>query len=179
MSNFPQETSKRIREKTGWSQAELADRLMISRNYVALIEMGRKQPSARLLSQLTSMLDEVEKGNSPDSPSSEAHRPANDKHRRPADVQDKASDQVRLGQLSRQVYDLIDAIIEAADHDVGRYGWILEQLRSHLQAPAHWSHSSEIHDRVLQEVLDEEKVTEKLSPSRHSPVSKRHEGAGL
>lgn len=45
-----------IRETLGVSQEELARRAMVSRNYISLIESGKKTPSLRLLRVLKSLL---------------------------------------------------------------------------------------------------------------------------
>jgi transcriptional regulator with XRE-family HTH domain len=44
------------RERRGWQQEELADRLGVSQGYVSLLESGRRPVSARLATKLVSLL---------------------------------------------------------------------------------------------------------------------------
>lgn len=43
---------KRVRNEAGLSQAEFADKLSLSRNYISLIEIGQREPSERTLNDI-------------------------------------------------------------------------------------------------------------------------------
>jgi transcriptional regulator with XRE-family HTH domain len=49
-------TVKRLRNKRGWTQEELATRLGCARNTIARIETGNRRPSLTLLQQLAGVL---------------------------------------------------------------------------------------------------------------------------
>ncbi len=48
---------RKLRTERGWSQAELALRAEMDRNYLSLIELGRNSPSVRMLVRLCQALD--------------------------------------------------------------------------------------------------------------------------
>jgi transcriptional regulator with XRE-family HTH domain len=48
---------RKLRTERGWSQAELALRVQMDRNYLSLIELGRNSPSVRMLVRLCAALD--------------------------------------------------------------------------------------------------------------------------
>ncbi|WP_394682222.1 helix-turn-helix domain-containing protein [uncultured Comamonas sp.] len=48
---------RKLRTERGWSQAELALRVQMDRNYLSLIELGRNSPSVRMLMRLCAALD--------------------------------------------------------------------------------------------------------------------------
>jgi transcriptional regulator with XRE-family HTH domain len=52
----PADYVRSIREALGISQEELARRVMVSRNYVSLIESGHKTPSPRLMSAIKALI---------------------------------------------------------------------------------------------------------------------------
>ena len=121
--------SKRIRDITGWSQQEMADRLMISRNYVSLVEGGKKEASVRLLHALHVLASEVEK---------DSIRPA---HKSGAIGTDDKATAGSSASLVAKFERHNDELLEAAGKDVGRLCWIIEQQKAHLAIPAHWSRS--------------------------------------
>lgn len=43
---------KKVRNDAGLSQAEFADKLSLSRNYISLIEIGQREPSERTLNDI-------------------------------------------------------------------------------------------------------------------------------
>lgn len=43
---------KQVRNEAGLSQAEFADKLSLSRNYISLIEIGQREPSERTLNDI-------------------------------------------------------------------------------------------------------------------------------
>jgi transcriptional regulator with XRE-family HTH domain len=51
------QTVRKLRTERGWSQAELALRVQMGRNYLSLIELGRNSPSVRMLMRLCLALD--------------------------------------------------------------------------------------------------------------------------
>ena len=48
---------RKLRTERGWSQADLALRAQMNRNYLSLIELGRNSPSVRMLMRLCAALD--------------------------------------------------------------------------------------------------------------------------
>ena len=48
---------RKLRTKRGWSEADLALRLGMDRNYLSLVELGRNSPSVRMLMRLCMALD--------------------------------------------------------------------------------------------------------------------------
>jgi len=48
---------RKLRTERGWSQADLALRVGMDRNYLSLIELGRNSPSVRMLMRLCLALD--------------------------------------------------------------------------------------------------------------------------
>ena len=48
---------RKLRTERGWSQADLALRVDMDRNYLSLIELGRSSPSVRMLMRLCLALD--------------------------------------------------------------------------------------------------------------------------
>ena len=48
---------RKLRSERGWSQADLALRVGMDRNYLSLIELGRNSPSVRMLMRLCLALD--------------------------------------------------------------------------------------------------------------------------
>ena len=48
---------RKLRTERGWSQADLALRVGMDRNYLSLIELGRNSPSVRMLMRLCLELD--------------------------------------------------------------------------------------------------------------------------
>ena len=46
------ERIKEIRQKAGLTQAEFAEKINLSRNYVAMMEIGQREPSARTISDI-------------------------------------------------------------------------------------------------------------------------------
>lgn len=48
---------KQVRNKVGLSQAEFADKLSLSRNYISLIEIGQREPSERTLNDICRIFD--------------------------------------------------------------------------------------------------------------------------
>lgn len=48
---------RKLRTERGWSQADLALRAQMDRNYLSLIELGRNSPSVRMLMRLCLALD--------------------------------------------------------------------------------------------------------------------------
>ena len=48
---------RKLRTERGWSQADLALRVGMDRNYLSLVELGRNSPSVRMLMRLCMALD--------------------------------------------------------------------------------------------------------------------------
>jgi transcriptional regulator with XRE-family HTH domain len=56
MDRFP-ETLKALRNRAGYTQAELADKAGISRGYLARLEIGRQDPTLSVLRGLAKALN--------------------------------------------------------------------------------------------------------------------------
>lgn len=126
VSNVAGEISKQIRDRMKWSQALLAERLQISRNYVALIESGAKKPSVRLLNQLEQLLTHVDEVGNPQPKGTvrlnEAQHPYGDD---------------TVARLVAELDAEYKGLRDLAGHDAGRLGWLREELRG-LRARARW-----------------------------------------
>lgn len=48
---------KEIRQTEGLTQAEFAEKINLSRNYVAMMEIGQREPSARTISDICRVFD--------------------------------------------------------------------------------------------------------------------------
>ena len=55
--NTPREKLVKIRKELKWTQEELADKVGISRAYLANIENGKHTPSLKVASKLSSLLN--------------------------------------------------------------------------------------------------------------------------
>ncbi len=62
MNNEIATLSRTLRDRMDWTQEELADRLLITRNYLSLVEGGKKTGSARLLTALMALSAQHEPG---------------------------------------------------------------------------------------------------------------------
>jgi transcriptional regulator with XRE-family HTH domain len=119
------ELSKSLRQALGGlTQAELAARLLVSRNYISQIEADLKEPSKRLRAQMEALLTES------------AKQPA-----------DKVSSQIE--ENSQAPYGSADALraevrrhfeerLAEANDDPVRLGWLLQQMREYLRRPSDW-----------------------------------------
>ena len=47
---------KKLREARDWTQAELAEKVGVARNTIALLEIGQRRPSLALLERLAKVL---------------------------------------------------------------------------------------------------------------------------
>lgn len=125
----------------GITQAELAAKLLVSRNYISQIEAELKTPSPRLVAQMQAMLtgsathgDRVSRVGEPE--------PGHGFHPSGPAAELRA-------ELRRQ----FESLIDHAGDDIGRLGWIREQMHQHLAEPSHWG----MKERILQEMLEEQR----------------------
>jgi transcriptional regulator with XRE-family HTH domain len=95
-----------FRQRLGLTQQELADRIDVSRNYIALVENGKKPFSDKLKAKLSLV------NNSPSAPPREEPRPA-------ACPQCEAKD-AEIAWLKRQVEGLVAALAVKPSAAVGR-----------------------------------------------------------
>ncbi len=51
------DTLKEIRESTGLKQYEAAEKLDISKDYLCMLENGKRQPSNKLISRMSTLYD--------------------------------------------------------------------------------------------------------------------------
>jgi transcriptional regulator with XRE-family HTH domain len=123
------ETIKQARAKLRLTQQEFADLLYLSRNYIAKIETGDKQPSLRVLKAVEALV-------SPGNKSEGTHPPSTQIPPRIAQTLDR-----RLRHL-----------LELAGDNPKRLCWLLEQFDAHLQVPRHWAEQAqkEAHDEATQ-----------------------------
>lgn len=57
-------------------------------------------------------------------------------------------------------------LVDAADGDVARLGWISEQMRQHLAEPTHWGMPERIAQRVAERMARERAEKDKSAPER-------------
>jgi len=105
-----------VRRTLGLTQQQLAERLFLTRNYVAKIETGAKEPSTRSVRALESLLV-----------SSEYNQGA-------AGVHEEGNADELIGEIRR----VLDTAVAKAAGDKHKLAWILEQLRRHVAPAAHW-----------------------------------------
>lgn len=67
-----------------------------------------------------------------------------------------------LDTLRRDIRARIEDTIRLAGDDVGKLGWIREQVIRHASAPEHWN----IHEQVIKKVLADEKRDEEQAAAR-------------
>lgn len=132
-----------LRERLGLTQDEFARKLMISRNYVSLLEGGKKDASAKLLRRMNELAMSTGVGmESTDGQQLEVNEPPT---RYVARSEPKSSDI-----LADEVRRLVNEVIQAAGNDSEKTAWILEQARQHLRIPTHWRYfDPENHPAVI------------------------------
>jgi transcriptional regulator with XRE-family HTH domain len=99
----------------GLTQQQLADRLALSRNYIAKIESGKKEPSTRVLRSLEDLL-RVHSVHPKSTMGAEEAR---------SDYNGAA-----LVLLRDQVEEELRGLLEFGGNDLGRLGWLREELRA-------------------------------------------------
>lgn len=144
---------KRLRQQSGLSQEKFAKKLFIGRVTYNGLETGREEPSDWIVHQVN-MLEQV---------GVEALNTLADATPLPMLAGD-APDQIRAE--SRR---LLDDTLALAGDDVGKLGWVREQLIRHLSAPEHWG----LHEKILGQVLAEEKKAA-ARPRPQSPEKERN-----
>lgn len=145
--------SRELRKALGGiTQAELAAKLLLSRNYISQIEAALKTPSQRVLSQMTQLL-------------AESASDAEEVSKRSASFSAPHALKNPAEALRVAIRTQIESAIAAAGDDFGRLGWLLEEIRS-IQ-PEHWrSERNQLtpdHERAIREVLREEHVGKRKS----------------
>lgn len=124
----PSETCRSTREALGLTQQELADRLLVSRAYLAQVETGTKIPSARLLAQITALVP---------SKSDEVNT-----------VQEAGPPEYgTAAAIAQQIRERFERLMTAAAGNTQRLGWVAEQLQRHLGEPEHWFTAEELAER--------------------------------
>lgn len=111
------ERFREVRRILGLTQQQLAERLFLTRNYVAKIETGAKEPSVRSIRALESLLV-----------SSEYKQAEAGVH----------EDQESTDTLVAEIRHFLEAAIAGAAGDKRKLAWILEQLRRHVSPAEHW-----------------------------------------
>lgn len=140
----PADLSRELRTALGnLTQAELAAKLLVSRNYISQIEAGLKKPSKRLLAQMEELLTESAKRQprNTDEVSSEPEATS------PHIVQETPVGQ-GSAEMVRSIRDHVDTLIWGSKGDPGRLGWIREQLNAYVAMPRHWVRNEELNQRV-------------------------------
>jgi transcriptional regulator with XRE-family HTH domain len=139
VSKEASELSKRIRSAARISQQELADRLLVSRNYISLIESGKKAASVRLLSAMRQLAASVDKVSAPHPESP------------PVGPLLAEGPQASYGSsvtMRREIEQHNHDLLIAAKDDPRRLGWIREQQKAHLAVPPHWISHDEMNRRA-------------------------------
>lgn len=119
-----------VRKELGFTQQQLADELLMSRNYIAKIEAGIQQPGDRVMPALESL--RVRLSNNRRADSVDRFTPVSEARAAYGDIPDI------VAEIERHHV----AVLAAAGRDPVRLGWIREQQRAHLAIPAHWDESS-------------------------------------
>ncbi|HRI81616.1 MAG TPA: helix-turn-helix transcriptional regulator, partial [Opitutaceae bacterium] len=145
---------KRLRQQSGLSQEKFAKKLFIGRVTYNGLETGREEPSDWIVHQVN-MLEQM---------GVEALNTIAGAKPLPIG-EDGAPEQIRTE--SRR---LLDQTLALAGDDVGKLGWVREQLIRHLSAPEHWG----LHEKILSEVLAEEKKAAAERPRTQSPAKERN-----
>lgn len=144
---------KALRDRHGLTQAELAKRLFISRDYISQIENGR-EPSAGLKQQVE-LLERV------GIPGSNNADPV-------GTATEAQSSYGAADSLKKEIRSTIEETIRMTGDDVGKLGWLREQVFRYASTPEHW----DIHEKVLADVLAEEKRKERERPAQSSPAAR-------
>jgi transcriptional regulator with XRE-family HTH domain len=135
-TNTHSERFREIRKLLGLTQQQLADRLLITRNYVAQIESGfKKEPSARVLRDLE--LLSIDQANG--LPVRNVDQVKGDK---PDGIPVKGN--VAAGVLLRR----FQRLLNTAGSNPQRLAWIAEQMDQHLEVPGKWTSAREILEKV-------------------------------
>lgn len=125
---------REARLKAGLSQQDMAEALLISRNFVSQIEIGSKRPSQRIIAMLKVFAET--RGISLDGTVPTAELFARQRLLHAKDSQ------ITLTHASPNSANLarehLERVLRAAGGDSARQGWILEQLRVHVNTPGHW-----------------------------------------
>jgi transcriptional regulator with XRE-family HTH domain len=117
----------------GVTQAELATKLLVSRNYISQIEASLKEPSKRLRLQMEELLKES--APRPDKVSSTADGARDDAFALGEEMQAPYGS---ADSLRREILKQVQDTIALAGDDVGKLGWLREQVIRHASAPEHW-----------------------------------------
>ena len=115
---------REVRRELGFTQQQLADELLMSRNYIAKIEAGIQEPGPRALVALESLRVRLVNKSTP---AEHSHAVAED--------QAPYGDAAQIEQGVRRDF---EKCVSAAEGDVQRLHWIGEQVKEHLAVPAHW-----------------------------------------
>ena len=154
--SLPGEELRSWRENHNLTQDEFGSLLGISREWIGKLETGKRPASAEVFLRFQALRREPKfsSGEVQERPQESAGA-----------VQASANPSPSVaGQLRIDISAAIDAVIKAAGTDVGRLGWIREQLNRHLATPTHWKDElspgsddpnllSPLHAKVEREVL--------------------------
>jgi transcriptional regulator with XRE-family HTH domain len=143
------------RETHGLSQDEMGDLLGKSREWIGKLERGEREISDRIFLRFEKVRREPR--------FLDKSEPELSQHVAEAPGSYGTPDMLRA-----EIRRLLGSTINLAGDDVGKLGWVREQLLRHVTAPAHWG----LHEQVLRGVLEEEKAAAKAA-EHHSPKERK------
>jgi transcriptional regulator with XRE-family HTH domain len=133
------ELSRSLRRALGnITQAALAAKLLVSRNYISQIEAELKKPSERLRAQMDRLLIESANG--------DTHSVSTPEEPQVGDEGQAAYGSAEM--IEREVRAAFEELLFAAKKDPKRFGWIAEQMKEHLAIPKNWRTLEEINRRA-------------------------------
>lgn len=147
---------RKWREAQGLSQDEMGDLLGKSREWIGKLERGEREISDRIFLRFEKVRREPRFLETGEPEVSTMTEEAGAIYGSPET-------------LRAEIRRLMGTTIGLAGDDVGKLGWVREQMLRHLTAPAHWG----LHEQVLREVLNEEKAAA-TKAAHHSPAKERN-----
>ena len=183
--SLPAEELRSWRENHNLTQDVFGSLLGISREWLGKLETGKRPVSAEVFLRFQALLRErkITLSDLPE-PQEESASAVQTSEDRLTSV---------AGQLRIDISAAVDAVLNAAGDDVGRLGWIREQLNRHLATPTHWKDElspvsddpnllSSLHAKVEREVLAKMRRKEQGEEERakfvQSSDAKAHGGVG-
>lgn len=164
-SDFPARL-KALRKQAKLTQVKFAKKMFISRGLLNGLETGREKPSAWIVQQVD-LLERTGVGllNSTSAPDPEQGQ-------KDFVVREDQAHYGTSESLVREVRKLVEDTLAAAGDDLGRIGWLREQLLRHCQPPDHW----DIHEQIIREEQEREAAEAKRQPVQ--PPRMMQGGAG-
>lgn len=125
---------KTLRKAAGLTQAQFAEKLHFSRDYISQIEGGR-DPGARFKQQIE-LIERIGMAALSRPPVDDSVGIAQQLLKESALIY---GDPILIAKDARRFF---EETLSAAGKDTSRLGWVREQLRAHLAIPSHWQGTS-------------------------------------